>query len=170
MTRQLTDSELWDEARRMATEGLDKVAAFRKIRTMGGRDLVPSEDRFFDCYTRMATQPLFARHWVRTVARAEFQADVLAALWALTPASDDHADELVELARDFEKGSFEALLKALEFIGSSALEERARNLWSRLYAKLEGTNARPVASAPAQLELPLDGLGEQPADVSGVPA
>jgi hypothetical protein len=168
-----TNSALWAKAVAMARDGVDKIVAFRKIRADGGRDLTKDEDEFYRVYERFQAQPLFAKNMVRTFQRAEFQADVINAMLALDPATDDIGDDLMDTIKEFENGNFAALLKCFEALPTEvakSLEERARYLWSRVYAQMESQqNAAAARANPAAHEqFPLPDIGEQSSSVPDV--
>ncbi len=163
------DSDLWAMAVKSAQAGEDVTKAFRAIRTAGGRDLVKSEEDFGRVYTRFATQPLFASHFVLTMQRSEFQADMMDAALRLTPDSIEHADEIMATLQDFEKGSGEAMFTILDLVDRPDLETRSKALWPRIHKSKE-QHAIASATSRAQLELPFAPVGERDPVVPVVPA
>jgi len=140
-------SELWAKVLEMIAEGLDGTAAFRKIRQLGGRDITKDDEEFKGIYSRLAKQPLFARHMVLTLTRKEFQEDVVRAVLETAPPEGHAAiDERMAAIREFEGGSFEGLSTCLGYLAdSSELETRGRALWPDIFNRMDAMNAANAA-------------------------
>lgn len=157
-------SQLWAKVVQMARDGVDPVQAFRKIRADGGRDLTKDDDEFTKIYERLKAMPLFARNMVLTLRRKELQEAVVNAVLSVDVEHDDQVDDVLRTLREYEDGSFHALLKCIERVEpvhpelAASLLENARTLWPAVFRQLEDQEAAARANAqspaPAQLSLP----------------
>lgn len=165
------DSALWAEVISMAKAGTDATTAFRKVRTLGGRDLVKGEAEFEPLYAKLVKQPLFARNMLLSVRRSEFQQDVIAGTLSIDVDSDEQVDGVLETLDQFEKGSLRALVQCIDRIRvanpelAESLLATAKTLWITAFKNMETADAARAAAAESankQLSLPLEPI-EQPA-------
>jgi hypothetical protein len=165
-----TNAELWAMVVGMAWANEDWKAAWREVRKEGGRDLVKTEEDFQAIYGRFKAQHLFAAQWVLNAKRLEFQASLSDAVWELDPATDEETDTFVTNLKEFQEGSFTALLACLNTIRvkrptlANDLEATARQLHPHAF---KATDARQPS---AQLEFSLQPVTEQPEHVPELPS
>lgn len=164
----IADSALWAEVVSMARQGVEPTVAFRKIRTMGGRDLTKDDAEFGKIYERYQRQPLFARNMLLTLRRSEFQQSVVDSMLEIDVESDAQVDGAINLLEQFEKGSLQAMLACIERVRSTnpdlaaTLTDNAKTLWPGPFAQMEAQQnaARAQSESAAQLELPFPAESE----------
>lgn len=176
MTTKYADSELWAKVVAMAREGTDVDKAHRAIRIEAGRDLTQTADQFKAVYAKFGEQPLFARQTILSLRRKEFEDDLTSAMLAIDTATDGEVDGVMSTLQDFGKGSFDAMLACIERVQTTkpdlaaSLLETAKTLWPKPFEMKEARDAAAATrDQSAQLELPFQPVGEQPAAVSELP-